>query len=86
MPQTATGLTRRQAERRLCDPMDEVRVTAVVELTVEVVGRALVEQLEAVGWLGVQPRQLVVINGPPRRGLNSALQRPFPPLSRHKTH
>jgi hypothetical protein len=39
--------------------MDEVRVTAVVELTVEVVGRALVEQLEAVGWLGVQPSSLL---------------------------
>ena len=49
LPGSATGLTRKQAERRLREPMDEVQVTTDAELTVVIAGVALLEQLEAEG-------------------------------------
>ena len=41
LPGSATGLTRKQAERRLRELMDEVQVTTDVELTVAIAGQAL---------------------------------------------
>ena len=49
LPGAATGMTRKQAERRLRELMDEVQVTTDVELTVAMAGQALLEQLEAKG-------------------------------------
>jgi integrase len=49
LPGTATGMTRKQAERRLRELMDDVQVTTDVELTVAMAGQALLEQLEAKG-------------------------------------
>jgi integrase len=48
-PGSASGLTRRQAERRLRELMAEVNVITDVEITIALAGSALLEQLEAKG-------------------------------------
>ena len=49
LPGTSNGLTRRQAERRLRELMDEIVVVTDVSVTVGVGGRAWLEALEAKG-------------------------------------